>query len=101
MRFAVIILFIISSAYAGAVLGAAIVIAVNGVTYTCCLLSAGFDFTLAKSNFAISTSHFGSMSDAAKIGALCPGLLVGFWGAWQAIVKRVNPFLYFWKRTEG
>ena len=100
MRFVIVLIFIISTTYAGAILGAALFIAVDAITYVWCLLSSGFDFAVAKTNFAILTGHFGSMPDAAKAGAVCPGLLLGFWGGWHAIVKRVNPFVYIWKRTD-
>jgi len=100
MRFVIIILFIISTTYAGAIIGAALVIAVNAIVYIYSIISSGFDLTLTGNNFAALTAHFGSMSDAAKIGALCPGLLLGLWGAWQAMVKGVNPFYYTWKRTK-
>jgi len=85
--------------YAGAILGAALVIAVKAVTYFYCLISSGFDLVQTDRSFAVSTSHFGTMVGAAKTGAICPGLLAGVWISWHAILKKVNPFYYLWKRT--
>lgn len=98
MRWGMILLFMILSVYAGAILGAALVIAIDSVAYSYFFVVTGFDPVEAGHIFAFSTRHFGTMSDAAKIGALCPGLLVALWVSWHAIVKGVNPFHYLWKR---
>ena len=93
------ILFFAASVYAGVAFAGGLFALLNAAMFTKCLVSAGFDLTMAGISFDVLTQGFSSFLDAIKLGGLGLGPLLGTWGAWHTLRSGVNPFRYMWERV--